>query len=97
MKEEGGRGMQHAWVRWETHTKFWSEKIKGGDHFGDLGSNETIILKWILGKKYWKIEFNWLRCGPMAVLGGGVKYWSQNERKSMDANCPCALVENHAM
>jgi hypothetical protein len=40
--------MLHAWERWELHTKFHSGNLKGRDHFGDLGADERIILKWIL-------------------------------------------------
>jgi hypothetical protein len=30
-------------------TGFWLEGIKGRDHSGDLGIDEEIILKWIVG------------------------------------------------
>jgi hypothetical protein len=30
------------------YTKFWSENPKGRDHLRDLGTEERIILKWIL-------------------------------------------------
>jgi len=29
-------------------TKFWSENLKGTDHFEDLGVDARIILQWIL-------------------------------------------------
>jgi hypothetical protein len=35
------------------YTKFWSENLKGRDHFEDLGV-DRIILEWILGEK--KVE-----------------------------------------
>jgi hypothetical protein len=31
------------------HIKFWSENLKGRDHLEDIGKEEKIILKWILG------------------------------------------------
>jgi hypothetical protein len=31
-------------------TKFWSENLKGRNHFEDLGSDGEVILEWILGK-----------------------------------------------
>jgi hypothetical protein len=31
------------------HTMFLSEKMKGRDHFEDLGIAWAIILKWLLG------------------------------------------------
>jgi len=34
----------------EMHTKFWSEILKGRDHFEDQGVNVRIILEWILNK-----------------------------------------------
>jgi len=27
-----GRGMKHAWDKWEMHTKFWLGNLKGRDH-----------------------------------------------------------------
>jgi hypothetical protein len=32
----------------DMHTDIYSGNSKGGDHFGDLGAVERIILKWIL-------------------------------------------------
>jgi len=32
------------------NTKFWSENLKGTDHWEDLGVDRKIILEWILGK-----------------------------------------------
>jgi hypothetical protein len=34
-------------VRREMHTQFWFENMKGRDHFGDLGVDGRIILKWV--------------------------------------------------
>jgi hypothetical protein len=28
--EWDGRGVYNAWERWEMHTKFWLENVKGG-------------------------------------------------------------------
>jgi len=42
--------MQHAWKRWEMHTEFWLEDLKGRDHLRDLSVDGRIILEWILGK-----------------------------------------------
>jgi hypothetical protein len=45
--------MQLAWKRWEMYAEFWSENMKGRDHFRDLGSRGSLILilKWILKKQ----------------------------------------------
>jgi hypothetical protein len=32
------------------HTQFWSENLKGRDHFEDLDVDGRIVLEWILGK-----------------------------------------------
>jgi hypothetical protein len=32
------------------HTKFWPEKLKGGNHSEKLGVDGRIILEWIVGK-----------------------------------------------
>jgi hypothetical protein len=37
------------------HTIFWLEKLKGRDHWKDLGVYGKIILKWILGKQDGKL------------------------------------------
>jgi len=33
-----------------THTKFWSENLKGRGHSEDLGVDEKLMLEWMLGK-----------------------------------------------
>jgi hypothetical protein len=38
-------------MRWEIHTKFLWENLKGRNHSKELGEEERIILDWILGKK----------------------------------------------
>jgi len=43
--------------RWEMHTKFWSEKLKGTDHSEDL-----CVMKGKKGGKVWA-GFIWLRMG----------------------------------
>jgi hypothetical protein len=37
-------------VRGKVHTGFWWEILREGDHFGNRGVDERIILKWILEK-----------------------------------------------
>ena len=60
------------WQVWETggvHRGFWWEDLREGDHLGDLGVDERIILKWILKKRdeeSWT-GLIWLRIGT----GGG--------------------------
>jgi hypothetical protein len=52
------------------HTQVLFENLKGRNHLEDLGFNEGIILKWILGKyggKVW-IGFIWLRIGTSGGL-----------------------------
>lgn len=36
-REWDGWGMHDVWQRWETHTKFWFENLKGSGNTGDLG------------------------------------------------------------
>jgi hypothetical protein len=57
--------MQHASERWEMHTKFLLENLKGRDHMEDLGIDRRIILEWILKKQVGRVwnEFIWLRTG----------------------------------
>jgi len=47
------------------HTGFWWEDLREGDHLGDLGVDERIILKWIF--KRWDGEawtgLIWLHVG----------------------------------
>jgi hypothetical protein len=52
------------------HTQFWLESLKGREHLEDLGIDERITLKWVLGKEGWRgwIGFIWLRIGT----GGGL-------------------------
>jgi hypothetical protein len=50
--------------RRETHTKFWSEILRGRDHAEDLGVDERIILECISGKQCERV---WLKIGT----GGG--------------------------
>jgi len=33
-----------------THTKLWSENLKGTDHLEDLGIDGNLILEWIVEK-----------------------------------------------
>jgi hypothetical protein len=42
--------MYHVWDRYEIHTKFWSENLKGKGHSPDSGIDDKIILEWILRK-----------------------------------------------
>jgi hypothetical protein len=51
--------------KWEVHTEFYLGHQKGRDHFGDLGSDRRIILKWILQKEDVRVwtKFIWL-LGP---------------------------------
>jgi hypothetical protein len=54
----------------EVHTGFWWGDLKEGDHLGDPGVDERIILKWIFKK--WDVGawtgFSWLMVGT----GGGL-------------------------
>jgi hypothetical protein len=47
------------------HTKFCLESLRGRDQLEDLGIDEKIILKFILGKQGWRmwIGFTWLTVG----------------------------------
>jgi hypothetical protein len=42
--------MWHAWERFEMHTIFWLENLKGRDHLEGLSVDRKIILEWMLGK-----------------------------------------------
>jgi hypothetical protein len=45
-------------MRHDTHTKFWSENLKGRDHLEDLYVGGRGLLKWILtklGVKLWTV------------------------------------------
>jgi hypothetical protein len=49
------------------HTKFW---LEGGDHSEDLGIDERILLKCILGKQGLRVWIGliWLRIGTSGRL-----------------------------
>jgi hypothetical protein len=47
--------MQHAWVRREMYTVFWSENLKGSGLSEDIGIDGKIILEWILEKQGGKL------------------------------------------
>jgi hypothetical protein len=38
-------GLQVYLFRWEMHTKFWLESLKGRDHLEDLGIDGRTVLK----------------------------------------------------
>jgi hypothetical protein len=42
--------MWHVWGRREVHTGFWWGDLREGDHLGDPGVDERIILRRIFGK-----------------------------------------------
>jgi hypothetical protein len=44
---------------------FWLENLRGRHHSEDLGVDGRIKLKWILGKRAWRvwIRLIWLRIG----------------------------------
>jgi len=52
--------------RWEVHTKFWSENLKGRNHSQDLGTDGKIILETDLMEIKWEgvewmqpVQVNW--------------------------------------
>jgi hypothetical protein len=51
-------------------TKFCPAKLKGKDHWGDLGLDGKIILEWLLGKQGGKVWPGciWLRIGANGEL-----------------------------
>jgi hypothetical protein len=51
--------------RQEMCTKFWSENLKGRDHFEDLGIDGRTRSGWVLNKSSGKVwaDFIWLRIG----------------------------------
>jgi hypothetical protein len=64
-------------------TKFWLESLKERNHSEDLGTDERIVLQWILEKQGWKVwtGFIQLRTGkagccehsnkPLETITGG--------------------------
>ena len=40
----------HVWETVGVHAGFWWEDLRVGDHLGDLGVDERIILKWTFKK-----------------------------------------------
>jgi hypothetical protein len=42
----------------EGHTGFWWRDLREGDHLGDPGVDESIILKWII--KTWDGGMDWI-------------------------------------
>jgi hypothetical protein len=54
----------------EMHTKFWSEKLKGIDCLENVGTDERIILEWILEKEVGMVwtGFIWIRAGTSGEL-----------------------------
>jgi hypothetical protein len=56
--EWDGRGIQHAWERWDMHTRFYQKNRKRRDHLWGLGINETIILRRILTGNLWSYELD---------------------------------------
>jgi len=51
----------HTCKRWEMHTKFQMENLKGRDHSGNPSIDWRVIFKWISGKQGMKMwtEFVW--------------------------------------
>jgi hypothetical protein len=41
----------YAWIRWQMHTEFLKENLKGRDHFGDLVL--TVWIAWNLNRLGW--------------------------------------------
>jgi hypothetical protein len=41
------------------HTKLWLECLKGRNHSENIGIDDGMILKWILGKKGWQ-SVDWI-------------------------------------
>jgi hypothetical protein len=62
--------MWHVWGRREVHTGFWWGHLREGDHLGDPGIDERIILKLIFRKwDGWAwTRFSWLRIGTVGGL-----------------------------
>jgi hypothetical protein len=57
--------MWRVWGRAEACTGFWWGNLREGDHWGDPGVDERIILRWIFRK--WDLglwtESSWLKIG----------------------------------
>jgi hypothetical protein len=65
-KVAGGRGIQ------EIRTELCLENLKKRDNVRDLGSDERMILKWIIKKQYvrmWTV-FSWLMCSNRIYKDG---------------------------
>jgi hypothetical protein len=58
------RVMKSRRMRWAGHVariweRFWLGELREGDHLGDPGVDERIILKWIF--KQWYVGMNWIK------------------------------------
>jgi len=52
-REEDGRGMLHVWERGEMHRGFWWGDLRERDHFPNLGIEERMMLRTVLGVVGW--------------------------------------------
>jgi hypothetical protein len=55
--------MLYAWEKWEMHTIFLLESLKGRDHLENLVVDGRIILEWILRKQGGKVWTRFTRSG----------------------------------